>query len=212
MSSLCASDCTDFALTTITNAACKTKERRRNLKRIGFYKCDVTIPDNYTCANLLALMKPTSPATPALVFTNELQDVQFAEPTMVTRELSDSRPEYEMVVSRDVDFKDRIAVDLDALGAAAPYTDFSWWKNIQDNSTTLNVCFLFDDDTLEIPRAADGLTGLPNTFRIYRNFEKVQNGFIVELKQGKIKFLGDPLQFNKPGISLSTCPDLAGLF
>lgn len=212
MSSICASDCVDFTLTTIADASCLKKERKKNLKRLGFYKCDVTIPDNYTCANLLALMKPVAPATPALVFSNELQDVQFAEPTLVSREISDSLPEFEMVVSRDVDFKDRIAVDIDALGAAAPYSDYTWWKTIQDYASALNVLLLWDDNSITVPRAGDGLTGLPNTLRTFLNFEKVQNGFIVELKQGKVKFLGDPLQFTKPGISLSTCPDLAGLY
>lgn len=210
--SLCPSDCTDFTLTTITQGDCKKQERKKALKRLGFYKCDVTIPDNYTCANLLALMKPTSPATPALVFSNLLQDVQFAEPTMVTREVADSLPEYEIVASRDLTFKDRIAVDIDAAGAASPYADYSWWKNITDYAGSLNVLFLWDDNTITVPRSNDGLTGLPSTINSFLNFEKVQNGFIVEFKQGKVKFLGDPLQFTKPGVSLSTCPDLAGLY
>jgi hypothetical protein len=194
------------------SAACDVKERKRALKRLGFYKCDITIPDPYDCAALEALMKPASPGTPSLVFSNELQDVQFADPTKVTREISDVRPEYEITASRDITFKDRIAVDLDAQGAASPFYDYTWWKNIKNLSTRLNILLLWDDNTITVPRKEGSLEGLPNVFDIYLNQEKVQNGFIVEFKQGLARFLGDPLDFNKPGIKLDTCPALSGLF
>lgn len=210
--SLCNSDCADFTLTPILSAACKIVERKRALKRIGFYKCDVTIPSEVDCDAIVALMKPTAPATPALVFSNELQDVAFADPTTVSREISDTRPEYIEIVSRALTAKDRIALDFDAAGAAAPFYDWSWWKNINNLSTMLNILFLFDDGTMEIPRQPGSLFGLPQTLQVWRGQEKVQNGYIAELKSISINFLGDPLGFDAPTISLNTCPDLAGLF
>lgn len=210
--SICNSNCTNFDLTPILSSVCDIKERKRSLKRLGFYKCDITIPSNYDCAALAALMAPASPGTPGLVFSNELQDAAFAEPTKVTRELTDSRPEFEITASRDLTFKDRIAVDLDAAGNASPYTDYTWWKNIKNLSSRLNLLFLWSDNTITVPRIAGSLEGMPNVFDIYLNYEKVQNGFIVEFKQGKAKFLGDPLDFNAPGSDLSTCEALAGLY
>jgi len=209
--SLCNSNCTDFDLTPILSSFCDIKERKRSLKRLGFYKCDITIPSNYDCAALAALMAPES-GTPGLVFSYEIQDAVFAEPTKVTREISDSRPEYEFTASRDLDFKDRIAVDFDAAGVASPYADYTWWKNIKNLRSRLNILFLWSDNTITVPRVEGSLEGLPNVFDIYVNYEKVQNGFIVEYKQAKAKFLGDPLDFNVPGLNLSTCPALAGLY
>lgn len=210
--SLCNDNCADYTLTPILSASCEINERKRWLKRLGFYKCNLTIPSTFDCAALEALMAPEAPGTPGLVFTNELQDAIFAEPTKVTREVTDSRPEYEIIASRDLDFKDRIAVDFDAAGAASPYYDYTWWKNISNLRNRLNILFLWNDNTITVPRVTGGLAGLPNVFDIYLNYEKVQNGFIVEFKQGKAKFLGDPLNFNMPGIDLSTCPSLAGLY
>lgn len=210
--SICNSNCTDFSLTPILSSSCDFKERKRSLKRLGLYKCDITIPDNYDCTTLAALMAPAANGTPGLVFTNELQDAAFAEPTKVTREISDSRPEFEITASRDLDFKDRIAVDLNAAGNASPYADYTWWKQIKNLRSRLNILFLWSDNTITVPRIEGSLEGLPNVFDIYLNYEKVQNGFIVEFKQGKAKFLGDPLDFNIPGINLSTCPELAGLY
>ena len=209
---LCPDACADYTLTPILNAACKLEERKRFIKRFGFYKCNITIPDPYDCDGLKAIMAPTAPATPGLVFSNELQGVTIAEPTKVARELSDYRPEYEQTVSRQITFNDRIAVDLDASGASSPYYDYDWWKNIYNLRNQLNILFLMDDDTLVIPRKPGILEGLPVQLDIFINQEKVQNGFIAEFKQGTLTFQGDPLLFNKPGISLSTCPDLAGLY
>jgi hypothetical protein len=188
------------------------QERKVWVKRLGFYKCDITIPEPYACADLEALMAPEAPGTPGLVFTNELQDAIWAEPTKVTREISDSRPEFEITASRDLDFKDRIAVDFDAQGAASPYADYTWWKNIRNLKTKLNILILWSNNKITVPRVEGSLEGLPNSFDIYLNYEKVQNGFIVEFKQGKARFLGEPLDFSIPGIDLSTCPALAGLY
>lgn len=211
--SLCDENCADFTLTPISKASCEIEERKRALRRLGFYKCDTTIPDPYTCVALEALMAPVAPGTPALVFSNELQDVIFAEPTKVAREISDTRAEYQITVSRDLTFKDRIAVNFDALGAASSYYDYEWWKNIYNLRHRLNVLFLWDDNTITVPRKQGQLEALPSVFDIYLNTEKVQNGFIVEFKQGLVKFLGDPLFFNKPaGPALTTCPNLAGLY
>lgn len=213
MASLCNDACADFTLTTILSAACKIDERRRALKRIGFYKCNITIPDTPDCAALAALMAPTGVgATPGLVFSNELQDVAFADPTTVSREISDTRPEFIKKVSRQLTAKERIGLDIDAAGAPAKFYDWSWWKNIDNVATQLNFLLLYDDGTLEIPRAEGSLVGMPATLQVWRGQEKVQAGYIVDLKSLSINFLGDPLSFDAPTISLNTCPDLAGLF
>lgn len=210
--SICNSNCTNFDLTPILSATCDVKERRKGLKRLGFYKCDITIPDNIDCASLAALMAPAAPGSPGLIFSNELQDVSFAEPTLVTRELSDSRPEYEFIASRELTFKDRIAVDFDAAGNASPYADYTWWKDINNLRNKLNVLLLWSDNTITIPRVEGSLEGLPAVFNVYLMHEKVQNGFVVEFKQGKVKFLGDPLNFNAPAFDLTSCPEITGLF
>ncbi|WP_346318188.1 hypothetical protein [Chitinophaga sp. YIM B06452] len=160
-------------------------------------------------------MKPVAPDTPGLVFSNELQGVEIQDPEVIQRELSDSKPEYEAVVSRTINFNDRIAVNINPAGVDTPYYDYTWWEDINNLSNSLNVLFLMTDgssDFIRVPRKQGSLEGLPATFRTGLSYEKVQNGFIVEFKKGVLKFYGDPLFFNKPSIALNTCPDLAGLY
>lgn len=209
MADLCPAQCADFDIVEIKSASCALVYRKTNIKAVGFYKCSVVLPSPLTCANLEPLM---TGASKALVFSNELVNVQIGEPTIETRKLSDCRPEMEEIVERDITFQDRIKVDVDSLGAATPFNDYRFWKNKVSHSAQLNFCFVMCNGNLIVPREPHSLNGLSAAFTIHLNYEVLSKGGAIEFKQGKLKFLGDPLDFIIPELNLNDCPILAGLW
>ena len=206
---LCPNQCADFNIVEIKAASCKLVYRKMNIKAIGFYKCNVVLPSPLTCANLEPLM---TGANKALVFSNELVNVSVGEPQVETRKLSDCRPEEEEIVEREITFQDRIKVDVDALGNNSPFADYAFWKDKKDHSAQLNFCFVMCDGSLIVPREKNSLNGLSATFSVFLNYEALSKGGAIEFKQGKLKFLGDPLDFIVPDLNLNDCPALAGLW
>lgn len=213
---LCPTACADFELVEIKSAACTLSYRKTNIRAIGFYKCDLSLPTPLTCMNLAPLMLGDPDADPdpipkSLVFSSELVNVTINEPEFEDRKLSDCRPAEREIVAREITFQDRIKVDVDTAGAAAPFQDYVFWKDKRDHRYELNYVFVMCNGDLLVPRDANG-DGIPGTFDVYINFETLTNGGAIEFKQGSIRFLDDPLNFFKPELNLSDCPEVAGLW
>jgi hypothetical protein len=196
---LCPTGCASgFALTAIKPAGCDLVEREDCIRAIGFYKCDISLPNPVTIANIGPLITAGT-----LVFSNPLADVVLGDPQTISRQLADCTPSVEVVVSREITFKDRIKVDVTAAGVASPFADYAFWQNKKQFAARLNYVIVMCSGNLYIPRDPGSNVGMGASFSITKNFEKV-NERCYEFKAGKIKFLGDPLDFTVPAINLST--------
>lgn len=209
MSGVCPTNCTDFDNTPILSAQCLKELREWNVKAIGFYKCDVVLPSELTCANLEPLMTGNNPS---LVFSGALANVTLSEPTTASRKLDDCTPDIEVIESREITFQDRIKVDINQAGDASPFYDYQFWKNKKEHQARLNYVIVMCDGSLIVPRNKNSLHGMSATFSMFINFEDKTEGGKIEFKQGKIKFLGDPFDFVVPNLNLSDCANLNGLW
>lgn len=209
MNTLCPTACAStFSLTSIKPAGCDLVERKDCVRSIGFYKCDTALPNPLTSVNIEPLM---TGATPELVFSNPLSEVVFADPVVATRQIADCMPQNEFIVSREMTFKDKISVDVDAAAAPAPFLDYDFWKNKTTNSTRLNVVIAFCSGRLVVPREPGTNIGMASAFSMHINYEKADQ-ICYEFKQGKVNFLGDPIAFDKGDINLNTVTAVSGLW
>ena len=207
--SLCPTDCTDFDQVEIKNDACELGVRKANLRAIGFYKCDTVIPNPLTEASLTALLAPTAPALPGAVISNELANVQIGEPQMTQTKISDSRPELEVIESREITFQDRIKVDVTVLSQTV-FKDYDFWRDKKEHATRLNYFLVMSDGRVIVPREDNSNNGMAASFGVFLNYETQQGGGGIEFKQGKLKFLGDPFDMSQSTVNLNNIPALAG--
>jgi hypothetical protein len=209
MATITPTDCTDFDLQE-KESDCVLEEREVNPRSVGFYKASTVLPQPLTEAALKELIAPTDPATkPGLVFSNELANVTFSDPTTSERKLSDSRPPTEIIESRELTFQDRIGVTVNEASKTI-FKDYEFWKDKKEHATVLNYVIAMSDGRLVVPRQKNSAAGMPATFNVFLNYEAKTQGGAFEFKQGKIKFLGDPLDFVQPDINLNDIPEIAG--
>ena len=215
-------DCTNYDLEEVKNDACEQEAREVNIRSIGFYKASAVLPNPLTKAAIIALMNPApipgegpedEPTIPkkGLVFSNELVNVTLGEPNLVQRKLSDSRPAQEVVESREITFQDRLKVNK-TVGEQTEFLDYKFWKDKRDHATTLNYVFALSDGRIVVPREKNSNAGMAASFNVFLNYEAQNNGGAIEFKQGKITFLGDPLDFVQPDINLNDIEEVAGLW
>lgn len=209
MATITPTDCTDFDLQE-KESNCTLEEREANVRSIGFYKASTVLPQPLTEAAIKELIVPAGVGVkPGLVFSNELANVTFSDPQITERKLSDSRPPSEVIESRELTFQDRLAVTLNEASTTI-FKDYEFWKDKKDHSTVLNYVIAMSDGRLVVPRQKNSAAGMPATFSVFLNYEAKTQGGAFEFKQGKIKFLGDPLDFVQPDINLNDIPEIAG--
>ncbi len=211
MNTLCPAQCaTGFDLEPIKPSGCDLVERKDCVRSVGFYKCDTALPNPLTALNIVPLMAPEEGAA-SLVFSNPLSEVVFADPVVATRQVADCMPENEYIVSRDITFKDKIAVDVDPEALPTPFQDYAFWKNKIDNTARMNVVIAFCSGRLVVPRELNSNIGMAVTLSGFINYEKADL-VCYEFKQLKLKFLGDPIAFDKGDLNLNEVEEIAGLW
>lgn len=209
MNTVCPTACASgFSLTQIKPAGCDLVERKDCVRSIGFYKCDTTLPNPLTAVNIVPLM---TGATPELVFSNPLSEVVFADPVTATRQIADCMPQNEFIVSRELTFRDKIAVDFDPANAPTPFADYDFWKNKSQYSSRLNYVIAFCSGRLVVPREPGTNIGMGAAFSAFINYEKADQ-ICYEFKQGRINFLGDPIAFDKGDLNLNDVTEIDGLW
>lgn len=210
MASINETDCVDFDLVE-KDSNCQLEEREVNIRSIGFYKSSTVLPNPLTEAAIKELIAPLDPTTtkPGLVFSNELASVTLGDPQIAERKISDSRPPTEAVESREITFQDKIAVNVTEASKLI-FKDYEFWKDKKEHSTVLNYVIAMSDGRLIVPREKNSNAGMPASFSMFLNFEAKNQGGAYEFKQGKIKFLGDPVDFIQPDINLNDIPEIKG--
>lgn len=205
---ICPANCVDQELIPMPSGGCDIKVRKRTLFKLGFYSCSETLPTPLTCENLTTLVESN-----IVVFSNPLVNVEWAAPETEDLVLADCLPAKRNIISRSLNFQDRIAIDvLPTSGTGGNmYADIKFWGDKMNKSLSLGYVFLFCDGSIEVPNLTASLD-------IYRNFERQGTGgnsYMLEVKQGTIIFKGDPLAMTEdyaPALIVdNTCPDLQQL-
>lgn len=205
--SFCTADCADYRLTPMAASDCEPKIRTRNLDKIGFYLCSLTIPEPLDCTTLKPLIDDGS-----IVFTSPLRAVTWDAPTFENISISDCIPSTPYFNGRKLTVEDAVAIEVQNSSGAItnPFGDYDFWKGIQNASFNVRTLLKYCDGTLEIPKDSKG-NPIMLSLVVYRDYQKQgndDNPLFLELKHLEITFKGDPLPFVAPALDLSTCPDI----
>lgn len=214
---MCPANCADVELTALGDSGCEIKIRKRGLYKLGLFACSTTLPDPLTCENLLPLINSA-----AVVFTSPLVNNEFADPEIEELVVADCLPGIQNVVSRTLNFQDRIAIDIpegvSGVPAAVPFADLQFWGNKNKLSLSLRYMFLWCDGTIDIGKDENG-NPMAASLNIFRSFERQGSGgnsYTAEIKKGTVIFKGDPLALREdyaPDLTIDNveCEELATL-
>jgi hypothetical protein len=197
MNSNCPSSCTDIALLANPQAACTTSLRRKTLSRIIFFPCNTTLPNPMTGAAMKALFDDGT-----IVASSKLANIGVNDPTTEDVVIDECSPTEKVIMTRAIDFEDRVAIALSAGSPLATdlYKDYDFWKDKLAYQMQLSYGFVFCDGDVIVPR--DPVSNIPLTATLFGfiSYQKAQTqgGAWVEFKKFTLTFLGDPLNFFKP--------------
>lgn len=203
---ICPANCEDLTLTPIPAAGeCTgTPFRKRAIYKLGLYLCSDPLPTPLTCESLETLVDSN-----AVVFTNPLSDVALADPETESIRMNDCDPAEQRIVARTITFNDKYKIVTDT----DKFANLTFWGNKNQAKAQLRFILVFCDGTIEVPKDEDG-NPASSTFMVYRNYLEQgtgDNSYRIEIVQGSIRFLGDPLALAAPDLDLNAvgCASLA---
>lgn len=192
---LCPASCQD--ITVIGNPVnCVPTIRQTTPSRVLFFNICDTLPDPITDGNIAPLFEDGT-----IVASSELANVVFNDPTYEEVPLSDCTVPLQVLVSRELTFEDRVAVDA---STSSPYFtdffDYDFWQDKLDKQTKLGYMIMYCNGDVKVARDTNGdlLTARITAFLNYQR-PSGGSGKSTEFKQVSILFNGDPLALtNKP--------------
>lgn len=200
----CPSSCGDIELLALPKENCTPSIRQKTLARLAFYGCDVDFPSPLTDAAFKALVDDG-----LIVFSSELGNVQWAEPTTEELAVSDCRPASTFITGREMTAEDRIAISRTTgtppSTVTDEYFDYDFLQDKADKQLQMNYLLVFCDGDVVRPLDRKG-NPLGASFFSYINYQKAQTqgGASTEFKYIRIRFQGDPLAYYtaKPIVNL----------
>lgn len=198
---LCPANCGSFELLQNPAAACDLNIREDAISRLLLWPCDVELPDPIQGAIAPLFADGT------IVATSELSNFTINDPEFEDITISACRPAMRRIVSRSIQFQDRIAITVPEGSPAVdnPYWDWDAWKNKLQYSNRLNTGWVMCSGDVIIPVDKNG-EPLSFTMNGFINWE--QGGTVgsswVEFKQIELLYRGDPFSFNKPVFNINT--------
>lgn len=197
----CPADCASITLTPNEPGGCELKKRKRSIDRIGFFPCDVTIPNPGSCTALQALVDANT-----LTFSSPLANIEVQDPTFEELVIADCRPSERIATSRIITFQDRIAIETAAVAspatAANKFYDYDFWSDKKSKRALMRYLFVFCDGSYVIAKDENGKP-MEASLDVFLSYERQGTGgssYILEIKKGQLEFKGDPLDFNKPEV------------
>lgn len=198
---LCPSNCTT---TLIKNpqGACTPIIRDITPSRFVFWPCNVELPDPITSENILPFFEDGS-----MVVSSETAEIVFAAPTFEEIRVSQCRPALRRISTREVTFRDLIAVTgvTGSPAASTDFFDYAFWQDKVDAGNRLYYGIAFCNGDVRLARNQDGsfMTADMTAFLDYIN--PTNGGSSTEFKSLSIRFQGDPLAlWNTPEFNLIT--------
>lgn len=199
----CPASCQDIVLIGNPPDQCILSVRRKTLSRVGFYPCNVTLPDPITPENIAPLIEDGT-----IVFSSKLGNIQWADPTTEDQIIDECSTAQQVITSRELTAEDRIAISYTSGSPATTndYYDYDFWQDKQENQLLMNYMLVFCDGDVVVPKTSTG-EALGATMLVYISYQKpaTQGGQWTEFKRISIRFQGDPLAFftAKPAFNLT---------
>lgn len=196
---ICPSNCTTDIVGNPPEV-CKPVIRQRSLSRLIMFPCNIELPDPITNENIKPFFDDGS-----IVFSSELAEIIPGAPTFEEIRVSDCRPPERRVATREITFRDLVAVTGNA-GSPATETsffDFYFWKDKVDSQNRLRYGWAYCNGDVVLAKNEDGsfMTADLTVFLDY--IRPAAGGTNTEFKSGSIRFQGDPLNLNnEPSFNL----------
>lgn len=189
---ICPSSCTTN-LVSNPQEPCKPVIRQRSLSRLIMFGCNVELPDPITDENIKPFFDDGS-----MVFSSELAEIIPGAPTYEEIRVSDCRPAERKVATREITFRDLVALTGNA-GSPATLTnffDYYFWKDKVDSQGRLRYGWAYCDGDVVLAKNEDG-SFMTADLTVFLDYIRPANGGTnTEFKSGSIRFQGDPLNLN----------------
>lgn len=197
----CPSDCGVLTILD-TPDQCQLQPRLNTLAKMGFYPCNVSLPDPLDAVAIETLI-----ADGTIVFSQELANFTVSDPTYQDIQVSGCRPAFRIVSSREVTFEDRVAITLTTTSPVATinYYDYDFWSDKNVKTLSLNALFMYCNGDVVIALDENG-SPLSFDLKAILNFEAASTpgGRAIEFKAISAIFNGDPLALtNKPAFNVA---------
>jgi hypothetical protein len=173
---------------------CELYQRSEIPVRLIVAKCNTAFPtgtytDSVFAASFAALITASE-----VTATFELSDFQWADPTTTKKNyLSKARPAKTITTGRQLTAKDFNATDYDSAGAASPYQDRLFYKNVIQSKAAKIRGYVTDAGKIYLFLDANG-EFMSYDINHWIGFDQDVEGKSVEFKNYMIEFVGDPLR------------------
>ena len=196
----CPADCADNEVILNQSGDCEPKIRTRSIAKIGFFPCDVDLPEPFTCAALEALKDANR-----LAFSSELANIELQDPVYEEIKIADCKPPMRIAISRTIVFQDRVGITGSTGSPAIPVQFFEneFWVDKRKKQARLRYMIVYCDGSVQVAKDENGnlLEASLNVFRKNENIGTGQTAQSIEYIQGELVFKGDPIDIaNKPEI------------
>lgn len=188
----CPTNCTTD-LTSNPVEVCKPVIRSRTLIRLVMFGCNIVLPDPITDENIKPFFDDGS-----MVISSELAEIVLGAPTFEEIRVSDCRPPQRVVATREITFRDLIAItgNVGSPATETTYFDYYFWKDKVDSQNRLRYGWAYCNGDVVLAKNEDGtfMTADLSAFLDYIN--PANGGSKTEFKNITIRFQGDPLNLN----------------
>lgn len=202
MASFCPANCEEDELVGNPPEPCELIVRKNSVARFGFKLCNVSVPLDIDPAAFLALYEDGS-----IVFSSEIANFAPGDPNYQETIVSDCKPAYRSVNSRELVFEDRVKVVLTSGSPAITnlFRDYDFWNDKQEKTFQLDVMAVYCNGDVVAAQDSAG-NWLSVNVTAYLNWERAssQGAPAVEFKRISLNFNGDPFAlYNKPFINVN---------
>jgi hypothetical protein len=184
--------CVPTELITIPEGLCLGQIRQTTPSRWAFYNCDTELPTTNDPAVMGAAIKAIYDAG-GLMITPELTLFNFADPTYDEIQVSDCNTPLQIVATREITYEDRNKIDTSTISpfTGSKYFDYVLSQFIVDNQANLKPILIYCNGDAKIINKKFTIRGILNYLRSGQ-----AGGPSTEIKQWRINFQGDPIDFN----------------
>lgn len=205
----CPADCEEQELLPNPPADCELDIREQGIDKIGFFLCDVTLPEPFTCAALETLVTNNQ-----LAFSSPLAEIEVTDPTQEQVRIASCLPPKNITTERIINFQDRVKKDVPAgasplISPAQPYYENDFWSDKLDKAERLRYMLVMCDGTVQVAKDSTGsfMEATLNAFRAYETIGTGGTQKSITYIKGTLTFAGDPLNLSqKPEMDASNVP------
>lgn len=192
MASICPTSCTTD-LVGNPPEVCTPVIRQKTLSRLVFFSCGIELPDPITNENIKPFFDDGS-----MVISSELAEIIPGAPTYEEIRVSDCRPAQRVVATREITFRDLVAItgNIGSPATETSFFDYAFWKDKVDNQNRLRYGWAYCNGDVVLARNEDGSFMTADLTMFLDYIRPANGGSSTEFKSGSIRFQGDPINLN----------------